>query len=229
MRVLLIDKDKAANQGLAFFLKGRGFVVDPSFSGEDGAEMARLYDYDLILMEPNPAAKIGSDTLRKMRAVGVRSPVIILSGAISVPEKVDYFNAGADDYLVRPYERLELLARMQAVIRRARGYDNNIIRIGAMEVNLDTKAVLVNGKVLPLTGKEYGLLELLCLRRGMTVTKEQFLNHLYGGMDEPEMKIIDVFLCRIRNKIARLADGKQYIRTIWGRGYILQDCDEIKK
>lgn len=229
MRVLLIDRDKAANQGLAFFLKGKGFMVDSSFSGEDGSEMARLYDYDLILIEPNPSAKIGVDTLRKMRAVGVRSPVMILSGSVPVSEKVDYFNAGADDYLVRPYERPELFARIQAVIRRARGYDNNVIRIGQMEVNLDTKAVLVGGQVLPLTGKEYGLLELLCLRRGMTVSKEQFLNHLYGGMDEPEMKIIDVFLCRIRNKIARLAGGKQYIRTVWGRGYILQDCDSDKK
>ena len=229
MRVLLIDRDRAANQGLAFFLKGKGYMVDSSYSGEDGAEMARLYDYDLILMEPNLSAKIGTDTLKKMRAVGVRSPLVILSGSVSVAEKVDYFNAGADDYLVRPYDRLELLARIQAIIRRARGYDNNTIRIGQMEVNLDTKVVLIGGRVLPLTGKEYGLLELLCLRRGMTVSKEQFLNHLYGGMDEPEMKIIDVFLCRIRNKIARLSGGKQYIRTIWGRGYILQDCDEVQK
>ena len=223
MRILLIDQDKSANQALTFFLKNKGVVVDSAFSGEEGTELIRLYDFDLILIEFFLPDISGHEVLKKIRLSGIKTPIMMLSGSITTAQKISCFNAGADDYVVRPYDKNELFARIQAIIRRSRGYADSIVHVGQMEVNLDTKIVTVDGKVLHLTGKEYALIELLCLRQGMTVSKEQFLNHLYGGMDEPEMKIIDVFLCRIRNKIKRLSHGTEYIQTVWGRGYILKE------
>lgn len=223
MRALLIDKDRSFNQGLSFFLKNRGVVVDPAFSGEEGLELAKVYDYDIILLSIHLPDMTGTEALKKMRSSGIQTPVLILSGVSAVSQKIECFRLGADDYVVKPCDRAELLARMQAITRRSRGYSQSVVRIGKMEVNLDAKIVQIAGKTLPLTKKEYALLELLCLRRGMTVSKEQFLNHLYGGMDEPEIKIIDVFLWRIRHKIEKLSDGEQYIQTVWGRGYVLRE------
>ncbi len=100
---------------------------------------------------------------------------------------------------------------------------NSVIRTGKLMVNLDTRVVEVDERPLHLTGKEYGILELLSLRKGTTLTKEMFLNHLYGGMDEPELKIIDVFVCKLRKKIAQATGGRHYIETVWGRGYVLRD------
>ena len=133
---------------------------------------------------------------------------------------------GADDYLTKPFDRAELRARIQAVVRRSKGHANSVIRTGDVEVNLDTQTVNVNGESLHLTGKEYGIMELLSLRKGSTLNKDQFLNHLYGGIDEPELKIIDVFICKLRKKLEKASGGKNYIEPVWGRGYVLRDPDE---
>jgi len=223
MRALIIDRDKSFSQGLAFFLKNKGLTVDSVVSGEEGTELARLYDYDIILAELSLSDMTGTDFLRKFRTSGIQTPITIISTINSVAKKIECYNLGADDYFVKPGDRNELFARLMAVIRRSRGYSDSTLKIGKMSVNLEARVVQVAGKPLPLTAKEYALLELLCLRRGMTVSKEQFLNHLYAGIDEPEIKIIDVFLHRIRRKIEKLSDGQQYIQTVWGRGYILKD------
>ena len=223
MRILLLDKDKSYTQGLSFFLKNKGLSVDAVSSGDEGEEMARLYDYDIIVMDLLLSDTSGTDVLKKLRTNGIRTPVLVLSGIGSVSKKIECFTLGADDYVIKPCDRNELLARIQAITRRSHGYAQSVIKIGKMEVNLDTKIIKIDGKTLPLTGKEYALVELLCLRQGTTVSKEQFLNYLYGGMDEPEIKIIDVFLHRIRRKIERLSGGEQYIQTLWGRGYVLKE------
>lgn len=229
MRILIIDRDRSFTQGLSFFFKNKGFQIDSAYFGEDGIELAKVYDYDSIITELVLPDVSGLDVLKRLRANNITTPILFLSSVAQVSKKLECFAAGADDYVVKPGDRNELFARILALIRRSRGYSQSAIRVGEMEVNLETKIVTVSGKTLHLTGKEYALIELLCLRRGMTVTKEQFLNHLYGGMDEPEMKIIDVFLCRIRNKIAKLSGGNQYIQTAWGRGYILQEDKTIPK
>jgi two-component system cell cycle response regulator CtrA len=130
---------------------------------------------------------------------------------------------GADDYITKPFNKDELVARINAIVRRAKGHSQSVIQTGKLTVNLDAKSVEVEGGRLHLTGKEYAMLELLSLRKGTTLTKEMFLNHLYGGMDEPELKIIDVFICKLRKKIASATGGDNYIETVWGRGYVLRD------
>jgi two-component system cell cycle response regulator CtrA len=153
----------------------------------------------------------------------VQTPVLILSGIGEMDTKVRSFGFGADDYVTKPFHREELVARIHAVVRRSKGHSQSVIRTGKMAVNLDGKTVEVNGSRVHLTGKEYAMLELLSLRKGTTLTKEMFLNHLYGGMDEPEAKIIDVFICKLRKKLQEATDGADYIETVWGRGYMLKD------
>ena len=119
------------------------------------------------------------------------------------------------------------MARIHAIVRRSRGHAQSVIESDDLVVNLDTKTAAVNGARVHLTGKEYQMLELLSLRKGTTLSKEMFLNHLYGGMDEPELKIIDVFMCKLRKKLANASGGKNYIETVWGRGYVMrQPTDE---
>jgi two-component system cell cycle response regulator CtrA len=191
--------------------------------GEDGVDLAKLYDYDLILLDLNLPDMSGHEVLRQIRQSRVETPILILSGSDDTENKLKGFGFGADDYLTKPFHREELVARIHAIIRRSKGHSQSVIKTGRVSVNLDAKTVEVEGKTVHLTGKEYQMLELLSLRKGTTLTKEMFLNHLYGGMDEPELKIIDVFICKLRKKLAEATDGANYIETVWGRGYVLRD------
>ena len=227
MRVLLIEDDKTIGQNIAMVLSKESMVVDTSFLGEDGLEMAKLYDYDIIILDLMLPGIDGYEVVRSLRAARNNTPVLILSGLSGSDKKVKGLGFGADDYLTKPFDRSELIARVNALVRRSKGLADPVVRTGAMEINLNSKIVTIGGKVLHLTSKEYALLELLGMRKGTTINKEQFLNHLYGGMDEPEMKIIDVFLCKIRRKIEKLSEGEEYIETVWGRGYILKDLPVV--
>jgi len=120
-----------------------------------------------------------------------------------------------------------LIARIHAIVRRSKGHAQSVITTGDLVVNLDAKTVEVGGQRVHLTGKEYQMLELLSLRKGTTLTKEMFLNHLYGGMDEPELKIIDVFICKLRKKLDAVSGSQNYIETVWGRGYVLRDQEAM--
>ena len=165
----------------------------------------------------------GYEVLRRLRDARVDTPILILSGLSELDNKVKGLGFGADDYLTKPFEKRELVARIQAIVRRSKGHAKSIIKTGKISVNLDDHTVEVDGKPIHLTGKEFGILELLSLRKGTTLTKEMFLNHLYGGMDEPELKIIDVFVCKLRKKLSMACNGENYIETVWGRGYVLRD------
>ena len=168
----------------------------------------------------------GIDVLRTLRVAKINTPIMILSGSSEIDTKVKTFAGGADDYMTKPFHKDEMIARIHAVVRRSKGHAQSVIKTGDIVVNLDAKTVEVNGNRVHLTGKEYQMLELLSLRKGTTLTKEMFLNHLYGGMDEPELKIIDVFICKLRKKLAASAHGKHHIETVWGRGYVLRDPNE---
>lgn len=222
MRVLLVEDDLTVARGLSLMLKSGGAVVDHSDTGEEALELARHYDYDVVLLDLMLPDVEGYEVVRRMRAARVETPVLILSGLSRPQAKVKGFGAGADDFMTKPFDKSELLARMQAVLRRSKGYSQPTLRIGDVVLNLDSREVTVGGKQVHLTGKEYSILELLVLRKGMVLTKEAFLNHLYGGMDEPEMKIIDVFICKLRKKLAQ-AGAPNLIGTVWGRGYMVRD------
>ncbi|HSD34903.1 MAG TPA: response regulator transcription factor [Alphaproteobacteria bacterium] len=223
MRVLLVEDDSNTAQGIALLLKSEGFICDTTDLGEDGLEIGKLYDYDIILLDLMLPDIDGYEVLRRLRAARVNTPILILSGLNEMDSKLKGLGFGADDYLTKPFDRRELIARIQAIVRRSKGHSESVIKTGRLAVNLDTRTVEIAGQPLHLTGKEYAILELLALRKGTTLTKEMFLNHLYGGMDEPELKIIDVFICKLRKKLAAATDGENYIETVWGRGYVLRD------
>jgi two-component system cell cycle response regulator CtrA len=223
MRVLLVEDDTSTAKSIELMLKSEGFIVDSTDLGEDGLEIGKLYDYDIIILDLMLPDIDGYEVLRRLRGARVRTPILILSGLSEPDKKVRGLGFGADDYLTKPFDKAELIARIQAIVRRSKGFSESLIRTGKLLVNLDTRTVEVEGQPLHLTGKEYGILELLSLRKGTTLTKEMFLNHLYGGMDEPELKIIDVFVCKLRKKLAAATGGANYIETVWGRGYVLRD------
>ena len=227
MRVLLIEDDSATAQSIELMLKSEGFNVYTTDLGEEGVDLGKIYDYDLILLDLNLPDMSGMDVLRQLRVAKINTPIMILSGTAEIDTKVKSFGGGADDYMTKPFHKDELVARIHAVVRRSKGHAQSVIRTGDILVNLDAKTVEVNGSRVHLTGKEYQMLELLSLRKGTTLTKEMFLNHLYGGMDEPELKIIDVFICKLRKKLANASEGRNFIETVWGRGYVLREPHDM--
>jgi len=225
MRVLLVEDDPTMAKSIEMMLRPQGYVVDVSEYGEDGLEIGKLYDYDIILLDLMLPDITGYEVLRRLRSAKIKTPILILSGLSGLDDKIKGLGFGADDYLTKPFDKRELIARIQAVVRRAKGHPSSEIHTGKMVVNLDSHTVTMDGKPVRLTGKEYAILELLCLRKGATLSKEMFLNHLYDGMDEPTMKIIDVFVCKLRKKLTVASGGQDYIETVWGRGYMLRDPD----
>jgi two-component system, cell cycle response regulator CtrA len=226
MRVLLIEDDSSMARGIELMLNAEGLNVYTTDLGEEGVDLGKLYDYDIIILDLGLPDMSGYDVLKKLRTAKVTTPILILSGMSEPDDKVKGLGFGADDYLTKPFNKDELVARIHAIVRRSKGHAQSTILTGKLTVNLDSKSVEVSGQRLHLTGKEYGMLELLSLRKGTTLTKEMFLNHLYGGMDEPELKIIDVFVCKLRKKLAAATAGDNYIETVWGRGYVLRDPEE---
>jgi len=222
MRVLLVEDDVTAARGVALMLKSGGAVVNHVDTGEEALELARHYEYDIIILDLMLPDIEGFEVVRRLRVGRNDTPVLILSGLTRPAAKVKGLGLGADDFITKPFDRAELLARIQAIVRRSKGFSQSTLYIGSLRLNMDSREVTVAGKMVPLTGKEYSILELLVLRKGMVLTKEAFLNHLYGGMDEPEMKIIDVFVCKLRKKLAQ-AGADNMIGTIWGRGYMIRE------
>jgi two-component system, cell cycle response regulator CtrA len=228
MRVLLIEDERDMLLSLEMIMKSAGFTVDSTELGEDGIDLGKVFEYDIIVLDLTLPDMPGSDVLRKLRMARVRTPVLILTATSDVDQKVKLLGVGADDYMTKPFYKGELIARIQAIVRRANNHPESLIRTGTIVLNLDAKTVEVAGQRVHLTSKEYQMLELLSLRKGTTLTKEMFLNHLYNGMDDPELKIIDVFICKLRKKL-RDSGGGEPIETVWGRGYVLRDPPESSK
>jgi len=227
MRVLLVEDDPTTSKSIELMLTHANLNVYATDMGEEGIDLAKLYDYDLILLDINLPDMNGHEVLRQLRLSRIDTPILILSGDDGTESKLKGFGFGADDYLTKPFHREELVARIHAIIRRSQGHAQSIIKTGQIAVNLDAKTVEVEGSTVHLTGKEYQMLEFLSLRKGTTLTKEMFLNHLYGGMDEPELKIIDVFICKLRKKLSEATHGDNHIETVWGRGYVLRDPEPM--
>ncbi|MGC1262082.1 MAG: response regulator transcription factor [Jannaschia helgolandensis] len=229
MRILLVEDDPTTSKSIEMMLGSANLNVYSTDMGEEGIDLAKLYDYDLILLDLNLPDINGHEVLKQLRLSRIETPILILSGSDDTENKIRGFGFGADDYMTKPFHRDELIARIHAIVRRSKGHSQSVIRTGSVAINLDAKSVEVDGRTIHLTGKEYQMLELLSLRKGTTLTKEMFLNHLYGGMDEPELKIIDVFICKLRKKLSEATGGETHIETVWGRGYVLRDPEGSEK
>jgi two-component system cell cycle response regulator CtrA len=223
MRVLLIGQDAETAANVKTMLMRENFICDTADLDQHGLEIGKLHDYDVILLDLRVPNVNGYDVLRRLRRTRVRAAVLILSGLAELDHKIKALGFGDDDLLTGLGDHGELIARIQAIVRRSKGHSESTIRTGKLVVNLDTRVVSVDDQPIHLTGKEYGILELLSLHKGTTITKEMFLNHLYGGINEPELKIIDVFVCKLRKKLAQATGGNHYIETVWGRGHMLRD------
>ena len=223
MRVLLIEDDSATAQSIELMLKSESFNVYTTDLGEEGVDLGKLYDYDIILLDLNLPDMSGFEVLRSLRVSKVKTPILILSGLAGIEDKVKGLGFGADDYMTKPFHKDELVARIHAIVRRSKGHAQSVIQTGDLVVNLDTKTVEVDRPARAPDRQGIPDAGALSLRKGTTLTKEMFLNHLYGGMDEPELKIIDVFICKLRKKLANASNGKNYIETVWGRGYVLRE------
>ena len=227
MRVLLIEDDSTTAQSIELMLKVENFNVYTTDLGGEGIDLGKLYEYDIIILDLNLPDMSGYEVLRALRLAKVKTPILILSGLDGIASKVKGLGFGADDYLTKPFHKDEVVARIHAIVRRSKGHAQSVMTVGDLVVNLDQKTVEISGARLHLTGKEYQMLELLVLRKGTTITKEALLSQLYGGMDEPGMKIIDVFICKLRKKLTSASNGRDYIETVWGRGYVLREPSEM--
>lgn len=223
MRILLVEDDPGLAKSLKMICESEGFQVEQTDLGEDAVDMAKVYDYDIILLDLGLPDMEGFDVLKQIRDARNNTPVLILSGHTDIENRVKGLGFGADDFLGKPFDKKELMARIKAVVRRSQGHSNSQINVGKISIDLDKRFVSVEGKPIHLTTKEYSVMELLSLRKGSPLTKEQFMTHLYSGMDEPELKVIDVFICKLRKKLQDASGGINYIETVWGRGYVLRD------
>lgn len=224
MRILLVEDDRLIARSVELMLDEAGMDHETAATGEAALEYARTYDFDVVLLDLTLPDLSGHEVLRQLRQLRIGTPVLILSGDAETSTKVTGFGAGADDYVTKPFEKAELLARIHALVRRSQGHAESVIVTGPVAIDLAARTVAVDGRRVALTGKEYAILEMLSLRKGMTLTKEMFLTHLYGGRDEPELKIIDVFVCKLRKKLHIAgAPASGCIETVWGRGYALRD------
>jgi len=229
MRALLIEDDSATTHSIELMLKSAGLNLYTTDLGEEGIDLGKIYEYDIIVLDLNLPDMSGFEVLRTMRGAKVKSPILILSGLDNVEDKIKGLGFGADDYMTKPFHKDELVARIQALVRRSKGHAQSDVEVDGLRIDLDTNGVEVGAARVHLTSKEYKILELLALRKDATLTKESFLNHLYGGMDEPEAKIVDVFICKLRRKLSDASGGKDYIETVWGRGYTLREPSAVKE
>jgi two-component system, cell cycle response regulator CtrA len=226
MRVLLIEDDTTTAQSIERMLKSERFSIYATDLGAEGVDLAKRYDHDIILLDLNLPDISGFDVLRSLRVSKVKTPILMLSGFADSLEKCKELGFGADDYMTKPFRKNELVTRIRALVRRSKDHAQSIVQIGDLIVDLDARTAEVARTRVQLTVKEYQILELLILRKGTTLTKEMLLTLLYGGLDEPGMRIIDVFICHLRRKLAIASKGKNYIETVWGRGYVIADPQE---
>ena len=228
MRLLLIEDDPTVTKSIELMLKCEDIDVQTTELGQDGLDLGSVFLYDLILLDLNLPDMSGFDVLRSLRLGKIKTPVLILSGLNGIEHKVKGLGLGADDYLTKPFQSDELIARIRAILRRSGDQVELVIRCGDLTLKLDQKRAEIGRRDLGLTTKEYRVLELLAMRQGTPITKDMFLGHLYGGMDEPDQKIIDVFICKLRRKLLQASGGKDYIETIWGRGYVLRNPEPVR-
>ncbi len=216
MKALVIEDDRAAATAIELILTAENFDVHSTDLGEEGLSLGRTLPFDIIILDLNLPDMHGYDLLTRLRADGVKTPVLILSGIANLHATVTCLAIGADEYMTKPYQAEELVARIHAVLRRSQTPPSNVILCGGLAIDIDTQTANFGGTLIPFTGSEYALLECLALRMGTIITKRMLMNRLYHGMDEPDAKIIEAFMSKLRKKLTEACGTADCIETVWG-------------
>ena len=220
MRLLLIEDYRPLRQSLTKGLRESGFAVDTTGNGEEGLWYAMGNDYDVIILDLMLPGMNGLKILKKLRAKGRQSHVLILTAKDTLQDRVTGLDLGADDYLVKPFEFRELLARVRALLRRSYRKKNPRIKIKDLQIDLTTQRVWRDRQEITLTPREYALLEYLAMRAGQTVSRKDIWEHVYEFNSSASSNVVDVYIGYLRRKIER-PDKPRLIRTVRGRGYTL--------
>jgi DNA-binding response OmpR family regulator len=227
MRILVVEDHPTVRRSLGEGLREENYAVDLASTGTEASAMIAGTPYDCIVLDVMLPGRSGWDVLQDMRRRGNRSPVLCLTAKDALADRVRGLDLGADDYLVKPFEWEELLARVRALLRRAHGVASPVIRVGDLEVDTQSKLVRRSGVGISLTAREYALLEYLAMRAGQVVSRTDIWEHLYDVNDQSTSNVVDVYIGYLRNKVDRPFDRK-LIRTRRGMGYVLtaSEADE---
>lgn len=211
-------------------LEQEGYFTIADGTIHEALEEININEFDAVLLDLKLPDGDGTRFARLVRAKKQNQmiPILVVSGNNSVDNRIMALGAGADGYLSKPFDKHELLAHLEAIIRRANGHSSLLITIGNLEIDLHRKIVSVAGKPVSLTRKEYEIINLLGVRKGAMLSKNSFINHLYGGRDEPESKIVDVFVCKLRHKLSNAGLEGAVIETVWGQGHKLVETPQIQ-
>ena len=216
MRLLIIEDDQLLQRSLAAGLREENYAVDTADDGETGLFKASEFDYDCIVLDGMLPVFDGWEVLRRLRPLK-STPVLMLTARDAVPDRVRGLDAGADDYLTKPFDSDELLARIRALIRRSSGQASNLIEIGAVVIDTAARAVSHQGQEISLTAREYALVEYLALHRGHVVSRSELYEHLFDEDDDTLSNLLDVHVSNIRKKL-----GSDFITTRRGHGYAIE-------
>jgi len=219
MKILVIEDEPKLNKGLVIGLQNRGYAVDFAFDGEEGENMARVNAYDLILLDIMMPKRDGLEVCRSLRAFGVQTPILFLTARDTVEDKVAGLDLGGDDYLVKPFSFEELTARIRTLLRRSPQVTGDILSLNELQLDTRLQTVMLKGKPVNLTLREYSLLEYLLRNKGAVVTREDILTHVWDRFFDSFSNVVDVHLKNLRKKLPS-AYAKR-IKTVWGKGYRL--------
>lgn len=220
MRILIVEDETALREALAAQLKASGFTVDTAADGEEGLYAAKEFPIDLAIIDLGLPKLSGIELIRQLRGAGRSVPILILTARDRWQEKVEGLQSGADDYLVKPFHLQELLARMQALLRRAGGWSQPLLQCGDISLDTRSQVVTVGDRVVGLTSFEYRILQILMLRAGEVISKAELTERLYDQDFERDSNVIEVFIGRLRRKLDPHGH-RQPIETLRGRGYRL--------
>ncbi len=221
MHVLVVDDDTRLRELLKKYLSENGFRVTVANDAAAARATLRGLTFDLIVLDVMMPGENGFDLTASLKTVS-SVPILLLTAMGEPDDRVAGLEQGADDYLTKPFDMRELAARMDAILRRAEPDPDKTLRVGPLNVNIGRHTAEIDGRALSLSPKEFAILEILCQRRGEALHKEAIMGHLYGGMDVPAAKIVDVFVCKLRKKLQAASEGGIQIDTVWGFGYVLR-------
>jgi len=223
MRILLTAMDTGQTSDVVALLTSQRCVLDRAANGEEALQFARLYAFDAVMFNTAMLDPICTEFVRRLRASGSRLPVVAISRQIAPRDHARLLDIGADDVITLPIDGTELAARMRAVVRRSGGFTRSVLRAGPVELHMDSRLATAHGRDLHLSPTEYRVMELMILRKNTLVTKSAVMDMLYGDIDEPEIKSIDVLMHRLRKRLAAAGVGA-LITTVWGSGYIVREA-----